>query len=46
VEKINVAIASRHSFHAGIHDAARQAYVVIRSRHHQILDGMEYAHFP
>jgi hypothetical protein len=46
VEKIHATIASRHSFHAGIHDAARQAYMVIRSRHHQFLDGTEYAHFP
>jgi hypothetical protein len=33
VEKIHAAIASRCSFHAGIHDAARQAYMVIRSHH-------------
>jgi hypothetical protein len=46
VEKIHVAIASRHSFHAGIRDAAHQAYMVIRSRHRQLLDGTEYAHFP
>jgi hypothetical protein len=46
VENIYAAIASRRSFHAGIHDAARQAYMVIRSRHRQLLDGMEYAHFP
>jgi hypothetical protein len=46
VEKIHAAIASRYSFHAGIRDAARQAYMVIRSRHCQLLDGTEYAHFP
>jgi hypothetical protein len=46
VEKIHAAIASRHSFHAGIRDAARQAYMVIYSRHYQLLDGTEYAHFP
>jgi hypothetical protein len=43
VEKIHAAIASRRPFHAGIHDAARQAYMVIRSRHRQLLDGAEYA---
>jgi hypothetical protein len=46
VEKIHAAIASRRSFHVGIHDAAHQAYMVIRSRHCQLLDGTEYAHFP
>jgi hypothetical protein len=46
VEKIHAAIASRHSFPAGICDAARQAYMVVRSRHCQLLDGTEYAHFP
>jgi hypothetical protein len=46
VEKIHAAIASRRYFNAKICDAARQAYMVIRSRHHQLLDGMEYAHFP
>jgi hypothetical protein len=46
VEEIHAAIASRHSFHAGILDVARQAYMVIRSRHCQLLDGTEYAHFP
>jgi hypothetical protein len=46
VEKIHAAIASRRSFNAGIWDAARQAYMVIRSHHRQLLDGMEYAHFP
>jgi hypothetical protein len=45
VEKIHADIASRRSFHAGICDAARQAYQVIRSHHCQLLDGMEYAHF-
>jgi hypothetical protein len=46
VEKIHAAIASRHSFNAGICDDARQAYMVIRSHHCQLLNGMEYAHFP
>jgi hypothetical protein len=46
VEKIHADIASRRSFHAGICDAARQAYLVIRSHHCQLLDGTEYAHFP
>jgi hypothetical protein len=46
VEKIHAAIASWHSFNVGICDAARQAYMVIRSRHCQLLDGMEYTHFP
>jgi hypothetical protein len=45
-EKIHAAIASRHSFNAGICDAARQAYMVIHSRHCQLLDGTEYAHYP
>jgi hypothetical protein len=46
VEKIHVAIASRRSFHAGIHDVARQAHMAICSHHCQLLDGTEYAHFP
>jgi hypothetical protein len=46
VEKIHVAIASRRSFPTGICDAARQAYMVVRSHHCQPLDGTEYAHFP
>jgi hypothetical protein len=46
VEKIQAAIASRCSFNAGICHDARQAYMVIRSRHCQLLDGTEYAHFP
>jgi hypothetical protein len=46
VEKIHAAIASRRSFNAGICDAARQAYMVINFLHCQLLDGMEYAHFP
>jgi hypothetical protein len=45
VEKIHIAIASRRSLNTGICDAARQAYMVIRSRHCQVLDGIEYAHF-
>jgi hypothetical protein len=46
VEKIHAAIASRHSFNAAICDVARQAYMVLRSHHCQLMDGMEYAHFP
>jgi hypothetical protein len=46
VEKIHVAIASSRSIPAEICDAAHQAYMVVRSRHCQLLDGMEYAHFP
>jgi hypothetical protein len=38
VEKIHAAIASRRSFNVGICDAARQAYMGIRSRHRQLLD--------
>jgi hypothetical protein len=30
----------------GFCDATRQAYMVTRSRHYQLFDGMEYAHFP
>jgi hypothetical protein len=46
VEKIHATIASRRYFNARICDAARQAYMVICSRHCQLLDGIEYAHFP
>jgi hypothetical protein len=46
VEKIHAAITLRHNFYAGIRDATRQAYMVTRSRHHQLLDEMKYAHFP
>jgi hypothetical protein len=46
VEKIHGAIAPRHNFYAGIFDATRQAYMVTRSHHRQLLDGMDYAHFP
>jgi hypothetical protein len=46
VEKIHTTIASRHSFNAGICDVARQAYMVTRSHHCQLLDRTEYAHFP
>jgi hypothetical protein len=46
VEKIHATIASRRSFNAGICDAACQAYMVIHSRHCQLLDGTEYDHFP
>jgi hypothetical protein len=45
VEKIHAAIAPRHTFYAGIQDAACPAYMVTRSCHRQLLDGMEYAHF-
>jgi hypothetical protein len=46
VEKIHAAIAPRHTFNAGICDAARQAYMVTCSRHCRLLDGTMYAHFP
>jgi hypothetical protein len=46
VEKIHVAIAPRCNFYTGIHDAARQDYLVTHSRHHQLLGGIKYAHFP
>jgi hypothetical protein len=46
VEKIHASIASRHYFNTRIYDAARQAYMVVRSRYCQLLDGTEYAHFP
>jgi hypothetical protein len=46
VERIHAAIASRRSFPAGICDAAHQAYMAVRSRHCQLLDRTEYAHFP
>jgi hypothetical protein len=46
VEKIHAAIAPRRNFYAGIHDAARQAYMVTRSCHHHLLNGTKYAHFP
>jgi hypothetical protein len=46
VENIHAAIAPRCTFYAGIRDAAYQAYMVSRSRHHTLLDGTEYAHFP
>jgi hypothetical protein len=46
VEKIHASIAPRCTFYARIHDVARQAYMVTRSCHRQVLDGMEYAHFP
>jgi hypothetical protein len=46
IEKIHAAIAPRCNFYARIHDAAHQAYMVTHSRHHQLLDGMKYAHFP
>jgi hypothetical protein len=46
VEKIHAIIAPRRTFQAGICDAARQACMVTRSRHCQLLDGMKYAHFP
>jgi hypothetical protein len=45
VKKIHVAIAPRRNFYATIRDAARQSYMVTRSRHHQLLDVTKYAHF-
>jgi hypothetical protein len=30
----------------GFCDATCQAYMVTRSRHYQLFDGMEYTHFP
>jgi hypothetical protein len=46
VEKIHVAIALRCTFHAMNFDVAHQAYMVTCSFQCQLLDGMEYAHFP
>jgi hypothetical protein len=46
VEKIHAAIAPRCTFYSRICDAAHQAYMVTRSRHHQLLDGTGYSHFP
>jgi hypothetical protein len=46
MEKIHAAIASRCSFKTRICDAGCQAYMVICSHHYQLLNGMEYAHFP
>jgi hypothetical protein len=46
VEKIHAAIAPRCNFYTGIRDVVYQAYMVTRSRHCQLLDGMKYAHFP
>jgi hypothetical protein len=45
IEKIHVAIASRRTFYTGIHDVVHQDYMITCSRHHQLLDGMEYSHF-
>jgi hypothetical protein len=45
VKKIHAAIILRHNFYAGIHDAARQAYMVTHSHHRQLLNGMKYSHF-
>jgi hypothetical protein len=45
VEKIHAAITPRRNLYAGICDAARQAYMVTRSRHRQLLDGTKYAYF-
>jgi hypothetical protein len=45
VEKIHTTIALRCNFYAEIHDAARQAYMVTHSRHHQLLNGIKYVHF-
>jgi hypothetical protein len=46
VEKIHATIALRHTFYVGIRDATRQAYMTTHSRHHKLLDGTEYSHFP
>jgi hypothetical protein len=46
VKKIHVAIAPRPTFYTGICDAAHQAYMVTHLRHHQLLDGTDYAHLP
>jgi hypothetical protein len=46
VEKIHAPITPRCTFYARIRDATRQAYMVTHSCHHQLLDGMEYTHFP
>jgi hypothetical protein len=46
VEKNHTTIASRCTFNTRICDVARQAYMVTCSRHCQLLDRMEYAHFP
>jgi hypothetical protein len=43
VEKIHATIAPRRTFYAGIRDVACPAYMVTRSCHRQLLDGMEYA---
>jgi hypothetical protein len=45
-EKIHAAIAPRRTFYSGIRDDTYQAYMVTHSCHHQMLDRMEYAHFP
>jgi hypothetical protein len=45
VETIHAAIAPRRNFYAEIRDAPRQAYIVTRSRHRQLLDGTKYDHF-
>jgi hypothetical protein len=46
VKKIHATITPRRTFYTGIRDAACPAYMVARSCHRQLLDGMEYAHFP
>jgi hypothetical protein len=46
VEKIHAAISPRHTFYVRILDATHQAYMVTHSRHHQLLDRIECAHFP
>jgi hypothetical protein len=46
VEMIHAAIASRCAFNAGICDVARQANMIRRCHHCQLLEGTEYAHFP
>jgi hypothetical protein len=44
VEKIHAAIAPKRTFYAEIQDATCPVYMVTHSG--QLLDGMEYAHFP
>jgi hypothetical protein len=46
VKKIHAANTPRRTFYAGIRDAACPAYMVTRLCHSQLLDGIEYAHFP
>jgi hypothetical protein len=45
VEKFHAAIVPRCSFNDGICEATHHACKVTRSRHCQLLDGIEYVHF-